>query len=165
MRAVLALKLILLAVVVLVGLVFLVGALLPAEHVATVSVLVPEPLDTVWTRVTTPTDYREWRKGLERVDVAPGAPLRWTEVSRFGEVPFVVEEMQPRARFVTRIADEKLPFGGTWTWELAEEGGGTRVTLTERGVVRPPLFRFLSRFVFGHDATMKQVLDGLVQRR
>jgi hypothetical protein len=75
----------------------------------------------------------------------------------------VVESDPPRRR-VTAIDDASLPFGGTWTWELSPEGQGTRLTVTERGHVDPPLFRFLSRFVFGHDATLRRVLSDLSRR-
>jgi hypothetical protein len=69
-----------------------------------------------------------------------------------------VDRSEPQQVLVTRIADETLPFGGTWTWQLeAMPGGGTRVTTTEDGFVKPALFRFLSRFVFGHHTTLRTV--------
>ena len=60
-----------------------------------------------------------------------------------------------------RIADDTLPFGGTWTYELAPEGAGTRLTITEDGVVRNVVFRFLSRWVFSHTATLEKYLRAL----
>jgi hypothetical protein len=72
----------------------------------------------------------------------------------------IVEDLPP-VRLVTRIADKNLPYGGSWTFELAPEGTGTRVTITENGEVYNPLFRFLSRFVFGHTATMDEYLASL----
>lgn len=71
----------------------------------------------------------------------------------------VVEETPPR-RMVTKVI-EGLPYGGTWTIDLAPEGAATRVTITENGEVYNPLFRFLSRFVFGHTATMDAYLKDL----
>ena len=68
---------------------------------------------------------------------------------------------EPPRRLVTRIADEDLPFGGTWTYRLEPDGGGTRVTITEDGEVYNPVFRFVSRFVMGHDATLRTYLDDL----
>jgi hypothetical protein len=70
-------------------------------------------------------------------------------------------ERQPPRRLVTRIADADLPFGGTWTFELAPEEGGTRVTITERGEIRNPIFRAVARYVFGYGATMEAFLDEL----
>ncbi|HZD05714.1 MAG TPA: hypothetical protein VE173_12380, partial [Longimicrobiales bacterium] len=62
------------------------------------------------------------------------------------------------------IADEGLPFGGTWTYVLEPDAGGTRVTLTEDGEIYNPFFRFMARFVFGYDGTMRSYLDGLEAR-
>jgi len=38
---------------------------------------------------------------------------------------------------------------------------GAKVTITERGWVGPPPFRFLSKFVFGHETTLRQYLADL----
>ena len=45
---------------------------------------------------------------------------------------------------------------GTFALEPAAEGG-TRLTITERGVVRPPLLRALSRYVIGHHRSMERI--------
>ncbi len=45
--------------------------------------------------------------------------------------------------------------------ELAAAAGGTRVRVTEDGEVYNPLFRFVSRFIMGHTATMDRYLDDL----
>jgi hypothetical protein len=78
-------------------------------------------------------------------------------------VPIEVKEWNPPARLVTRIAARDLPFGGTWTYELTPAGTGTELRITENGEVYNPLFRFLSRFVFGHTATMRTYLAALGQ--
>jgi hypothetical protein len=72
-----------------------------------------------------------------------------------------VTERQPPRRLVTRIADQSLPFGGTWTYELTPAGSGTRLTITEHGTVFNPVFRFMSRFVFGHAATIERFLKDI----
>lgn len=79
------------------------------------------------------------------------------------EPPFEIVERAPPGRLVTRVADG-LPYGGTWTFELAPEGGGTRLTITERGEVHNPIFRVLARFVFGYAATMEAYLEDLAAR-
>lgn len=73
----------------------------------------------------------------------------------------VTEELRPSRR-VTEIIEEKgSPFGGTWTLELVENGTTTKLTITENGRVYNPLFRFLSRFTFGHRATIDAFLKSL----
>jgi hypothetical protein len=37
------------------------------------------------------------------------------------------------------------------------------LTIVERGKVRNPIFRFLSRFVFGHTATIESYLSSLAK--
>ena len=86
----------------------------------------------------------------------------WVECSKWGRMPMCVERSEACTTLVTRIADDALPFGGTWTWHLQPtQDGGTRVSTTEEGWVKPPLFRFLSRFVFGHHRTLRTVLTAL----
>jgi hypothetical protein len=64
-------------------------------------------------------------------------------------------------RVVTRIADPKLPFGGTWTIEVTPVEGGTTLRITERGEVHNPIFRFMSRFIFGQTKSMEDYLGAL----
>ena len=65
---------------------------------------------------------------------------------------------------MTRIVDRDLGYFGAWTYELAPVDGGTRVQITESGEVPNVLFRFLSRFVFGHTGTMDTYLRALGQK-
>jgi hypothetical protein len=44
------------------------------------------------------------------------------------------------------------------TIAIVAEPGGSALTITEDGWVANPIFRFLSRFVFGHHATMDGIL-------
>jgi hypothetical protein len=62
---------------------------------------------------------------------------------------------------VTRIADSKLPFGGTWAYEIVPASNSCTLTITEDGEVYNPLFRFVSRFVIGHTATLDGYLKAL----
>ncbi len=60
-----------------------------------------------------------------------------------------------------KILDEELPFGGSWTFEMKENGDEVALTITENGEVYNPVFRFMSRFIFGHYATMDRYLNDL----
>jgi hypothetical protein len=73
-------------------------------------------------------------------------------------------ESDPPRRLVRRIVPTGRPFGGAWTIELAPEAGGTVVTVTENGEVTSPVFRFVSRFVVGHAATIEGYLRALGRR-
>ena len=86
------------------------------------------------------------------------------EIGKQDDVPIALVEQHAPDRVVTRIADPNLPFGGTWTFELTPEAAGTRVTITERGYVTNPIFRAISRFVIGHEASMASYLRELAAR-
>jgi hypothetical protein len=47
---------------------------------------------------------------------------------------------------------------------VTPSGSGTLVRITEHGEVYNPLFRVLSRFVFGHTSTMEQFLRNLERK-
>ena len=151
----------------LIGLILLmaaIGAFLPKEHVATQSARFRSQPAVLWQKMTDVSKFVEWRKDVKAVVEHPGGDARagWTEVWTHGErVPIEVKVWNPSARLVTRIAAKDLAFGGTWTYELTPAGGGTELRITENGEVYNPLFRFLSRFVFGHTATMRKYLLAL----
>jgi hypothetical protein len=65
---------------------------------------------------------------------------------------------------VTRIRDTDLGYSGQWTYLFAAENGGTRVTIREDGEVSNVIFRFMSRYVFGHTATIDSYLTSLAKR-
>lgn len=154
------------ALAALLGVVWLAGSLLPVAHTARVSRTVDGPPDRVWSVITGVDAFPEWRPGLDTVELLParGGRPAWRERGPRGAMTMEVVEWREPERMVTRIADEGLPFGGTWTYELSPTEGGTRVTLTEDGEVYDPFFRFMARFVFGHEGTMRSYLDGLEAR-
>jgi uncharacterized protein YndB with AHSA1/START domain len=148
----------------LIGLVVLTGYALPVEHVASRTATLSQTIDQVYAALGDIESFPRWRSDVKSVDLLSTAPpRRWRERGDNGDVTFEIVEMQPPSRLVTRIADPALPFGGTWTYELAPEGKGTRLTITEHGEVYNPVFRFMSRFVFGHTATIDQFLADLTK--
>jgi polyketide cyclase/dehydrase/lipid transport protein len=154
------------AVAALVALMALVGSLLPRDHHAVRSARFRQPVDVVWAVVADPLGSASWR-GLRSVERLPDREGRlvWKELDRRGDALMLelVEDDPPRRR-VVRIADPTLPFGGAWTYALAPEADGTRLTITEDGEVRNVMFRFLARFVFGHAATIEAYLAALGRR-
>jgi uncharacterized protein YndB with AHSA1/START domain len=104
--------------------------------------------------------YPQWWTDIESVEMLPSADgrVRFRQHSNGESISMEVTDAVPPARFVTRIADPDQPFGGTWTFEITPENTATRLTITERGEVYDPLFRFMSRFVFGHTGTIDSFL-------
>jgi hypothetical protein len=143
--------------------VWIIGLLLPVEHVASQSRWYAAPRDTLWNLVTDVRGYAAWRQDLDSVTVLE-RPMGWREYGSFGAVTFTAELSDPRERFVSRIADPDLGYGGRWIYSFADSAGGTRLTITEEGEITNAFFRTMSRFVMGYEATMRQYLDDLERR-
>jgi uncharacterized protein YndB with AHSA1/START domain len=141
-----------------------IGYLLPVGHVASREATLGGTPADVFSAITDVTRYAEWRPDVRSVEVLSSSPLRWREHGRNGTITFVVEESAPPSRLVGRIDDKSLAFGGTWTYEVAPAGANTVVRITERGEVYNPIFRFMSRFVFGQTATIDAYLAALRKR-
>jgi hypothetical protein len=120
-----------------VGVVALIGYFLPVNHDASRSADFNVPPADVFALVSDLDGYPAW----------------WPD----NEVKVGVVESAPPSRLVTRIVGE-TQFGGTWTWEITPTPQGSRATISERGEVYNPIFRTLSRFVFGHTSTMDSCL-------
>jgi uncharacterized protein YndB with AHSA1/START domain len=154
------------AIVALIGVVLLVGALLPRQHVASRSGRFRQTPEALWNTLTDfaamPTWAPEFQK-VERVADLNGHPV-WMHTGRQWSAPMEVVEFTPPRRFTMRIADPKLPFGGTWTYEIAPADAGSVVTITEHGEIRNALFRFMARFVFGYTSSMDAYLKALGQK-
>ena len=108
--------------VLIVGLAAVIGLMLPGDHVASTTTTINAPPDSVWEALVNVTDYPRWRTDVRSVDVlsAEGA-MRWREHTRQDAITFERTDAQRPTRLETRIADETLPFGGTWTWNLAPD--------------------------------------------
>ena len=146
-----------LLLVVVVVLAILCGSLIPRDHTATSTIELRATPAQVWATITGWQQLQQWRKGLKSVEAftAPDGRQGWVETSGWGRVPLVIERAEPGRLFVGRIADDSLPFGGTWTHRLeALPGGGTRLASTEDGFIKPPLFRLLAKCVFGYHKTL-----------
>jgi uncharacterized protein YndB with AHSA1/START domain len=139
------------------------GLLLPKEHTARTHATINAPPDSVWRALTDVAAFPTWRDDVSRVEILPLTAGRkaWREIGKHGTITFEERTADPPRRLVARIADPTLPFGGSWTYDVVPEAAASRVTITEDGVVRNPVFRFMSRFVFGHHATQEAYLRAL----
>ncbi|HET9424014.1 MAG TPA: SRPBCC family protein [Gemmatimonadaceae bacterium] len=152
------------AIVGFVLIVVIVGWSLPVSHTASGSITVRAPAESVFALISKFPEYPRWRSGVTRIEVIPDAgPFRFREHGPDGTILFEVEQNDPPTRLVTRIADPGLPFGGRWIYEVRPAGAGTELRITEEGEVYNPVFRIVSRFLMGHDRTVKRYL-GDVER-
>ena len=109
-----------------------VGSMLPRSHKASRMLRVKRPPADVW-------------------------PVMM-QVTQASDVPVDVLDSQPPHRLVTRVTEKEKNFGGTWTIDIASIGDGATVTIAEDGWVANPIFRFVSRVIIGHHATMDGIL-------
>lgn len=136
------------------------GSRLPREHEATVRARFREAPEVLWKTITDLEAAPSWRSDLKRVERLPeedGKPV-WRETGKQGSMKMVWDVVVEPYRLVARIADDNLPFGGSWTYVLQPTSGGCTVVITEKGHIKPAIFRFVARYVMGYDRTMKQYL-------
>ena len=84
-----------------------------------------------------------------------------------GSMTLEVAGFQPPSRMIAAIADEDQPFGGEWEYQVAahpSDPNKANVTITERGWVSNVLFRFVSKFVMGHESTIDTYLRSLSRK-
>ncbi len=154
------------ALVLAVLIIVLTGMILPEKHVAAKAYHFDGDPEKIWNLITDFPGQTSWRPKLKRVDRLPGQNGHevWREVEGpHRELSFETVECSPPRVLVRRIVDEGLPFGGSWTFELVPETGGSRLTITEHGEVRNPVFRFVSRFLIGHTAGIQAYASDLRQ--
>ena len=112
--------------IVLVVAVVAIGYLLPQSHVASSSARYRASPDALWASLTDVAAFPTWRKGVTRVELLPdeNGQRGWREHSGGETITFRIVEADPPRRLVSRIADQNLPFGGRWIYDLAPVDSG-----------------------------------------
>ncbi len=144
----------------LISLVYGIGLLLPVAHVAERQTYLSVSPESAFDRIRDFQNWPQWRPSVTRIVMEEGGQF-FTEDGANGVIRYEVVESRRPERLVNRIADESLPFGGQWTITLTPKPGGCEVAIREDGIVKSPVFRFFSSFVFGHTKTMEGYLSDL----
>jgi hypothetical protein len=154
--------------VVVFALVLIVGSSLPEKHTVTREATYRATPEQLFTLIRNVSDYPSWQKAVSKVEMLPdvdGKP-RMRETNSGQAITYELSDIVPNQGMVSRIADAKLPFGGSWTYEIAP--GATRdlttLRITENGEVYNPVFRFVSKYVMGHSATIDKYLEAVATR-
>jgi hypothetical protein len=153
-------------VVLLIGVAAAIGSRLPVAHRATRSIVIRKSSEEIYQVIRDVGSASTWRPDVKSVELlgSPGGKLNYREHGSQGDVTYEIVEEVANERMVTRIVDKDLGYSGSWTFVLTKEGGGTRVAVTENGEVSNVIFRFLSRYVFGHTSTLDGYLVSLAKR-
>jgi hypothetical protein len=164
-RLIVVVAAIIVGLVLLVGIIALVGSTLPPEHVASRSIFLHRSPSAVYAVVRDFGSAPKWRTDVTQVDVEtqPNGSVYFREAGSNDTVNYELVEDVPAQRIVTKIRDTDLGYSGQWTYTFAAENGGTRLTIREDGVVSNVIFRFMSRYVFGHTATIDSYLAALAK--
>ncbi|MCX7299673.1 MAG: hypothetical protein NTX73_04715 [Rhodobacterales bacterium] len=146
------------------GVIVLVGFVLPSERQGRAERLVRAEPEVVQGVILDVTRQPEWRAGVTKVELNETG---WVEITARGEtVTFVVEVNGPgliRLRFAS-----SQDYHGTWEGILTpvEQEGQilTWVQVTESAVTPSPVGRILSRLFFDPEAFSRSYLDALQGR-
>ena len=135
----------------LVGALAVYGATQPRDHVASRTVEIDLPPAEVFAIISDVESFPCWRSDVEKVERID--ETRFVEHTGDGAVTYTVDEQRAPERRVVRIADDDLPYGGAWTYELRPSSSGTELTITERGFIDNSLVRGIAAFVIDpHDS-------------
>jgi uncharacterized protein YndB with AHSA1/START domain len=151
----------------LVVLMALIGAFVSRDHRATSTISLRQAPDGVWKVVRDIGGAPAWFSAMEKSERLPDRDGRevWHQKMSGFDVPIIVLESAPPGRLVTQIDPAAGgAFGGTWTYELAPDSTGTRISVTEAGWISNPIFRFMSRFLFGYYGALDKYLRALGTR-
>ena len=144
-----------------------IGATLPETHQASRTLHLSQSPEAVWEVITNRPEEPSWRNdvtSMERLPDRNGNQV-WREVYRSGDsVVLETIESQPPGRLVRRIADDEGPFSGTWTYTVRGTDGGSTVNIEENGRVPNPFFRFVSKYVIGHELFLDTYLKALARK-
>ena len=146
----------------------LIGLFVSREHRATSTIALRQSPDSIWKVVRDLGKGPTWWPALNSAERLPDRAGRevWRQKMSGFDVPIIVLESTPPKKLVTQIDPKaRAAFGGTWTYELTPETtGGTRVSVTETGWIGNPVFRFMSRFLFGYYGSLDGYLRALGKR-
>lgn len=140
-----------------------VGSRLPRAHTSSRKATFTVPPAAVWAAITNVDAFTSWRSDVKKIERLPDREGRavWVEEGRSGRITLAAERSDPPRLLVLAVADPDLPFGGTWTYEIAPAPGGSTLTITENGEIYNPMFRFMARYIFGYEGTISTYMAAL----
>jgi len=162
------LVLIIICLIILIILVVLViGLLQPSKHSVTRSIRLKQSPESVFAVLDDQTNLPSWSSGIAKVEPLPirdgNRVVRMT--LKWGGMQMLATRLErtPPHRLVTAMSKESGASFGTWTYEIRADGDGCRVSITEDGELKNPIYRVMAR-MRGLDATIRQTLGDLAMK-
>lgn len=153
-------RLLILAVLVVGGL-WLYGRSLPREHVASSTVTLVAPADSVYKLLRNFSAHPAWWSDVKSSTRIQGRSKEtWEEdMGPAGTIQMEISREVVGRQFVATILNEtQQDWGGEWTYDIVTTGAGTEVTITETGWVESPLFRVGAKLMGKY-----RTIDGLLR--
>lgn len=150
---------------VLIVVMLLIGSRLPPQHIASRGIRLSRSPADVYAVVRNFEESSKWRPDVKSVEMlgTVNGHVQFREHGANGTVTYEVLDDVPGRLIVTRIVDRDLGYSGSWEYVFSPSASGASVTITENGEVSNPLFRFMSRYLFGHTATIDTYLKALAK--
>ncbi len=143
-----------------VSIIYLMGYLMPVKHQSFVESHLPIAPEKLWKILTTPDEYKNWRRGIKELKLIDAN--HWSELNSHGDtINYRADWVELNKKLLTIITNNNLPYGGQWEFQIQNTNAGCNLRITENGEVYNPIFRFMSKYVFGHDATLKAYMADL----
>lgn len=142
-----------------------IGSRLNPNHVAARSIRLQRSPADVYSVIRDFEHAAAWRSDIKQMEMLGtiDGHLRFREHGSHGTVTYEVLADDPGKRLVTRIVDRDLGYSGSWEYTIAPDGNGASLSIKESGEVSNPLFRFMSRYIFGQTATIDNYLKSLAK--
>lgn len=149
------------------GVIYLVGLMLPGAYTVERDVVLDEPPDVIWSIVSNHAREPEWRSGLMEVEKVsrPGEKPVWKEMRRDLKTPVKLKttHSEPPRKLVREIEDNRI-IGGKWTFIIEPDERGSRVHIRHDGEYRKPLMRIRGMVFGAKNRDAEQYANDLKQR-
>ena len=147
------------------------GSMLPVDHSITVTGVVDAPPAKVYALITGVADGASWRHSVKSVKMLAPDKGRdhWVEdLGHDQTMNFLAVRSEPVSpsgvgrRDVT-LNDPSASYGGTWTYLISpgDSPNRTKLSITETGFIKPPVYRFMMRHVMGMTANLDQYMTDI----
>lgn len=137
------------------------GLMLPRQQAVSRTITVRASPARVWSRIVEPAGYPSWRRHTSSVELLGSAPRRWREFGADGSFAFEVTAEFPAERLVAVAVDDDVARRPEREFLLRAEPEGTTVTYTERCTLANPISRFVFRYLWTADDTVREMLADL----